>query len=285
MFEELDSDDLYAELIMLRANDTRAFILVEGSTDCAVLDRFVNQQEFITVPTQGKVRAHGALERVHSRGELAQIYAILDRDWVGLLDDGLDHDAVVYTDFYDLDACIFFAAGVYESLAANFCTNAEFRFGRPGCKHEDIASSCLELALPVGMLRFISHRDGLGLNLRDFPLSKAATRAGMDLPKLIQLACQRAGKDPADHPHLLGRLRQELGDVVHASQYCSGHDLAKAFALISKRKWASKAGHDIIERSARAAFGYDAFTQSAIFTACGHWCTDDGTGVWSPRAS
>lgn len=282
MFDELDADDLYAELIMLRSNDTRAFILVEGPTDCAVFDRFVNSEHFTTVPAHGKTRARGAIERSDAGRQLASVYAILDRDWVGFLDDGMNHPAVVYTDFYDLDACIFFALGVYEALAAGFCTDLSFRHGTPGCRHEDISSACVELALPLGVLRYISHRDGLGLNLRDFPLNQVIKRLadGVDLTELVELACKRAKKDPAHYTGLVPVLQQELARTAHPEQYCSGHDLAKAFSLIAQRRWASKAGHDVIERSARAAFPRELFEQSSLFRDSERWTADTGASAW-----
>lgn len=283
MFDDLDADDLYAELIMLRANDARAFILVEGSADCAVFDRFINAEHFTTVPALGKVRAMGAIERVQDGAQLAAIYAILDRDWVGLLDNGMNHHSVIYTDFYDLDACIFFSPHVYEALAASFCTDLSFRHGTAGCTQDDINAACVCLALPIGLLRYISHRDGLALNLRDFPLAEVARNSArsVDLAALVTLACKRAGKEPEDHPGLLPLLQAELERVTEKERYCSGHDLAKAFSLVAKRRWASKAGHDIIERSARAALGRDAFERTSIYRDCARWTGSDGEAVWN----
>lgn len=282
MFDDLDADDLYAELIMLRANDARAFILVEGSADCAVFDRFINTERFTTVPALGKKRAMGAIDRVHDSNQLTAIYAILDRDWVGLLDDGLDHHAVIYTEFYDLDACIFFAPHVYEALAASFCTDLSFRHGAVGCTKDDINAACVHLALPIGVLRYISQRDALALNLRDFPLTAVMNSAGLiDLAALVTLACKRAGKEPEDHPGLLSLLQEELARITEKESYCSGHDLAKAFSLVAKKRWAAKAGHDIIERSARAALGRDAFEQSSIYRDCTRWANSEGTAVWA----
>ncbi|MGW4049512.1 hypothetical protein ACWENA_01650 [Streptomyces sp. NPDC004779] len=273
MLDQLDGDTLYAELIMLRTNDARAFILVEGPSDSAVLDRFIDTDRFTTIPALGKERALDALAITHSSARLTGVYAILDQDWVNILEDPLDHDTVVYTDFYDLDACIFFTVGVYEAIAASHCTDLSFKHGTPGCTHQDIADACVDLALPVGMLRYLSRRDGLGLNLRDFPLGQV-TRNGadaVDLTQLVTLACQRARKDPADHTALPDLLRQEIAQVGDAARYCSGHDLAKAFSLLAKRQWASNAGHDTIERAARAAYPHDAFRVTRIGQSYTHW--------------
>ena len=267
---------------MQRANDARSFILVEGPTDCAVLDRFVNSDHFVTVPALGKVRALGAIEQIHGGDRITAVYAILDRDWVGLLDDGVDYQTVVYTDFYDLDACIFFAPEVYEALAASFCTDMSFKHGAAGCRQEDITAACLRLALPIGLLRYISQRDGLGLNLRDFPLSAVVGGAGeeVDIAGLIMIACKRAGTEPADHPALASLLEAELARTRDGERYCSGHDLAKAFALVARRRWASNVGHDVIERSARAVLSHDAFTRTNIFRDSGRWAAAAVAPVW-----
>ncbi|WP_042407528.1 hypothetical protein [Streptacidiphilus carbonis] len=281
MFDDLDGDDLYAELIMLRSNDLRAFIVLEGPTDCHVLDEFVNDEHFTTVPALGKDRALGAIARL-DEGTVLDVFALLDRDWVGILEEGVKRSEVAYTDFYDMDACIFFTPGVYEKLAATFCTDHTFKRGAPGCSHHDISTACVDLALAVGVLRFISSREGLGLALRKFPLDQVANvhNGSIDLGKLITIACRKADKNPDDYPSLLDTLQRELAAIKEPRRYCSGHDLAKAFHLVAKRRWATKIGADVIERSARAAYGRDHFEQGGIYRSTNHWTTISGETAW-----
>ncbi|WP_157032486.1 hypothetical protein [Kitasatospora cheerisanensis] len=282
MLEEIGPDELYADLIMTRSNDLRGFIIVEGRGDCAVLDRFIDHDHFATVPAHSKTTALGAVSRVHKNPTLTAIYAALDRDWVGTLEEGLDHPGVTYTDYYDLDACIFFAPFVYEDLAASFCTNLSFKHGTPGCGQQEIFKACVDLAFPVGMLRFISHRDGLGLGLRDFPLPAVinVTRGTVDLAKLIEIACKRAEKDPADFPGLQDLLEREISTASDREQYCSGHDLAKAFAAVAKKRWASNAAADMVERTARVALGREAFETTSVFRRTRHWRAESGATPW-----
>ncbi|MFF9542703.1 hypothetical protein ACF1B4_03830 [Streptomyces albidoflavus] len=282
MFDILDGDDLHAELIMLRSNDSRAFLILEGPTDCHVLDEFINDEHFTTVPALGKERALGAIARLDEGVLLGSVFALLDRDWVGILEEGVNRSEVAYTDFYDMDACIFFTPGVYEKLAATFCTDNTFKRGEPGCSHSDISTACVDLVFAVGVLRFISSRDGLGLALRKFPLEQVASvRDGsVDLSKLIEIACKRAERDPEDYPDLLESLRRELAGIEEPHRYCSGHDLAKAFHLIAKRRWATKVGADVIERTARAAYGREHFERSGIYRSTSHWETSSGETAW-----
>ncbi|WP_159042471.1 hypothetical protein [Streptomyces sp. IGB124] len=261
MFDLLTSDELYAEMVMRRTNDDRTFLVVEGVADLAVFDRFVDRNRCQILAAHGKSRAFDAIKKASENSFLGAL-AILDRDWVGLLPHEAPFDRISYTDDYDLDACVFYSESVCESVASAFADLSVYEIGKNGCREIDIHNRCQDLAFPIGLLRFISARDSLALSLRDFPIAAAIDRSTLriDVPKMIKIALGKSdGSCPLTEDEILQIYLTEADKVQHPRRYCSGHDLAKAFAYLLKVEWgaASNVGADIVERSSRAAMSYE----------------------------
>lgn len=286
MIDDLSVESFYVELRMMRAGgDDRAFLIVEGHTDCAVLDDHIDDGHCVSVPAHGKDRAISAIAEVE-RNDDKGIFALLDKDWGDLLDSDpkLPDALVVYTDRYDLDACIFFSDRMVVRQVASFCSE-QFRIGN-GWEEQALVDACVELALPVGMLRFISERDGVGLALRDFPLD-AIVFGGypyeVDMEKLIDISMKRGRKSVESAP-ILAELTSIMARLSNRPRFCSGHDLFKALALILRRKWGGKVGAQQLEQSARAAMGHERFSVLFLYERIRLIAERAGYRVWRATA-
>ncbi|MFD0226070.1 hypothetical protein ACWGPD_00690 [Streptomyces hirsutus] len=280
MLDELTGDDLYAELIMLRTNDKRYFIVVEGVADVAVFDRFMDLGHCVPIPAHGKENAHTCLTRVIS-DHFPGVFAILDKDWLGLLPNNLEDDRIVHTDHYDLDACIFFSGDIYAGIAGSFCAGNGFRNGSPGCTTDDLQRACVDMAFPLGVLRYISSRDELGLKLDKFPLAEALNvDLSVDLDSLVSISIARTKGASASKCSLMEDLNREMAAIRDRSRYCSGHDLAKAFSILLKVSWRGKIGADVVERSARAALSATELQKWAIYSRAKKWVSGSAKNVW-----
>lgn len=280
MLDELSGDDLYAELIMLRTNDSRLFIVVEGAADVAVFDRFVDLDHCVPIASHGKNNARNCLTKVISDSFFG-VFAILDKDWLGLLPGELEDDRIVYTDYYDLDACIFFSGDIYAGIAGSFCAGNSFRIGLPGCTTDDLQRACVDMAFPLGVLRYLSARGSYGINLDKFPLTEAL-RADLtvDLDSLVSIAIARTkGGIESKHP-IKERLIQGMSTVDEKARYCSGHDLAKAFSILLKKHWKGKIGAEIVERSARSALSSTELQKWTMYSHAKNWTAGGSKRVW-----
>ncbi|MEV7977013.1 hypothetical protein [Streptomyces sp. NPDC086519] len=272
---------MYAELIMLRTNDRRHFIVVEGPADVAVFDRFTNLDLCLPIPAYGKDSAHACMYRV-IEDDFRGVFAILDRDWLELIPGDLQDPRIVHTDRYDLDACIFFADSVYEGIASSFCAGSGFRVGVPGCTEQDILQTCVALSFPIGVLRYISERDGLGLNLRKFPLGEAVKEGDLlvDLNALIDLCLARTKDGSHSKEDLKEVLTRELGEISIPARYCTGHDLAKAFSILVKFRWKVRIGADVVERTARSSLSEERFRDFSIYSEAAGWFEGKTEVIW-----
>ncbi|MFH9585411.1 hypothetical protein ACH4LS_09790 [Streptomyces luteogriseus] len=272
---------MYAELIMLRTNDARHFIVVEGPADVAVFDRFTNIDSCLPVPAYGKDSAHACMYRV-IEDDFGGVFAILDRDWLELIPGDLQDPRIVHTDQYDLDACIFFADKVYEGIASSYCAGSGFRVGASDCTEQDLRKVCVALAFPIGVLRYISDRDGLGLNLRNFPLGEVVKRdqLAVDLDSLIDLCLARTRNATNSKDLLKENLTREFREIVTPARYCSGHDLAKAFSILLKYRWNVRVGADVVERSARSSLSEERFRDFSIYSEAARWFEGKTEVIW-----
>ncbi|MCE7079001.1 hypothetical protein [Streptomyces sp. ST2-7A] len=288
MIDDLAVESFYVELLMMRTGgDDRAFLIVEGHTDCAVLDDHIDNQHCVSVPAHGKERAAAAIVEVDRNGDEG-IFAVLDKDWVNLLDSHpkLPESLVAYTDHYDLDASVFFSDRMVSRQAASFCSD-KFRLGDAGCSEAEVVQVCVELALPIGILRFISERNGTGLALRNFPLD-AVVSGGfpyrVDGEKLVKIASDKAGKI-VDVSQFVAELNEVSKCLKNRMRYCSGHDLFKALAIVLKRRWGGKVGAHQLEQAARAAMGRDRISVLFFFERMRLIAERAGYRVWKTKAS
>ncbi|MFI0222965.1 hypothetical protein [Streptomyces lydicus] len=286
MIGDLEMESFYVELRMMRTGgDDRAFLVVEGPTDCAALDEYIDSDHCISIPALGKDRAISAISTIIENSDRG-MFAILDKDWIELLESEprLSDNFVAYTDHYDLDACLFYSDRMIVRQAASFCSD-KFRLGESACSEEDLMRSCIQLALPVGALRYLSERDGTGLALRDFPMGATITGPypyEIDRTKLVAIAAAKAGKSGNLEP-LTRELESTISSLVNHKRYCSGHDLFKAFALLLKRRWGGRVSAQQLEQSARAAMSHERITSFLFYERVQLISKRAGYRVWKPH--
>ncbi|MEU4355864.1 hypothetical protein [Streptomyces virginiae] len=280
MFTELTGEDLYAEIIMQRTNDRRNFLIVEGDGDISIFDRFLEAELFVAIPASGKKSAREALTLAFEDG-FPGVYSVLDRDWKDLIPGEIDDWRIVYTDQYDLDMCVFFS-GAYSAVASGYCVRGGYRAAGEGCAEKDIQKICLDMAFPVGVLRFVSERDGFQLRLRDFPLHEVVDPGGLfvDLSALVSVALNRSKRCQVPASEILAALTEEMEQIGDQARYCSGHDVARAFAILMRKRWSTVMSVDHVEKAARTAVHWGRFKNFSVYADCALWFDGDATQVW-----
>ncbi|MFB7510857.1 hypothetical protein, partial [Streptomyces broussonetiae] len=193
MLDLLTADDVLSHVMMLAATNELLYVLVEGSSDCGVIDPHINAETCETLPGGGKSVVMGAVELAREEG-FNRLAVAVDLDWADLLYPRTSHDDVFYTDYYDIDATVFFREQNVVRIASNFADRSQLRahVAKSDCRtlHEMVT----QIAYPIGVLRFISERERLQLHLREFPISVVLNSAGsgIDFNRMIELAIKRS---------------------------------------------------------------------------------------------
>jgi hypothetical protein len=285
MQQWMTGEDLANEICMLRAAaDYRAFLILEGTTDCQALDPHVDEVAAATFPAFGKRNAEDAIVALDSRG-IDDVLAVLDRDWVEILDSPLPSDNVVYTDYYDLDATILFSGSVVDRVLSAL-SDRERRESHLSGLQCDAETLVVDLAGPVGVLRLVSTREGHEIRCEGFPMQDVinAARDGVDLQRLCSIAIARSRQPRIGATSLQGDLEAQLAQETDLHTYCCGHELASALAVLVSH-WGGSASRSFVERVARAAFGAADLATTSLFVAIALWAEQRSTSVWSQASN
>ena len=278
----MTGDDLFAEILMLRTADSRAIMLLEGASDCQVLDTHVEPDTAITLPGYSKTAVERAIELIDASA-VPRVLAVLDLDWVGILSGPSESANVVYTDYYDLDATVFLTGDVLVRVIAA-TTDRE----RVGAYVEStglpLKETVIRMAAKIGLGRYVSCRDQLKIPFRDFPTHAAIAQADddVDLGRMTTIAVGRAAEPAIQQHEFLRRVRAALGTSPDLSRYCSGHDIAAALAhLVRRRLGGGSLSRKTMEQFGRAALSCETLRQTALYTNVAAWAQAANTQVWS----
>ncbi|WP_310725091.1 hypothetical protein [Streptomyces sp. N2A] len=276
----MTADDVLSHVMMLADTNDLLYLLVEGDTDCSVIDPHIDVTLCDTLPSGGKTVVLGAVRMAREEG-FDRLAAVIDLDWAEILYPKTQDDDVFYTDHYDIDATVFFREHNALRVAGSFSNRARLRSHVANCGYANLHELVTRLAFPVGLLRFTSEKRRLQLNLRDFPISVVLNDEGngIDLDRLIDLSLRRSGRDSACKEEVARLYAEAKEEVTDVQRYCSGHDLLAALATVLHRKFGSKASIDSISRAVRGAFSCSDVKESALFSSISKWGTSRGKEV------
>ena len=189
---------------------------------------------------------------------------------------------VVYTEDYDLDATMLFAGTVLNRVVSAH-SNRDQRNAHLSAVGRTPSALVIELAGTVGLLRFASERDRLGLNCGGFPLHQTldTSHAGIDVRQLSLIAVRRSPHATVVEATVATIVQGEKQQATDLRKYCNGHDTAAALSALVKR-WGGSASRTVIEQATRSAFSCDDLKSTRFYRDVLAWCAAVGTTpIWS----
>lgn len=217
------------------------------------------------------------------RENVTRVRLIVDADFdrqLGL-DAGLPSNLIL-TEFYDLDADIYFnCPEILVSMLANHCDRTKLR----SYLHQrgtTAAAIIIDLAGSIGMLRYRSIRDNLQLRMRDFPTTGLISEyeaSGSAAIEIIKMAKARSiqndlALDPED-------LSNDLKRVSDLRFYCNGHDIVAVLASLVRKRWGGQAGATALAGTLRSAVSCACWQRTRAFDAISLWSLDLDVAVWT----
>ncbi|WP_326722024.1 DUF4435 domain-containing protein [Streptomyces sp. NBC_00243] len=276
----LTGSDIYSHILILRGSSARksSYIIVEGDDDCGLIDPHVDSTNCETIPSGGKAAVSEAVGIARSQG-LHEVAAVLDMDWVDILYPRSTIPSVFYTDSYDIDAMAFSRAQNIEGFISNFCNKEKVAAYRSLLGQKKIDDVVIEIAAPIGVLRYLSEKNSWGLSLRDFPVHAVldSDARSTDINQLIIVAMGRSKGASISAQQVENALRIEIARVQNLFRYCSGHDLLAALAAVCRKKLGGKVNQKVVGAALRTAFSCRDANSSQLFNTLGSW--GDSLGV------
>lgn len=278
MRELLTADDLFSHLLILRGVSDKKFILVEGDDDCGLIDPHLNEDVCETLPSGGKTVVLGAAELAEEQG-MDGVGVVLDLDWADLLYPRIIKPYIFYTDSYDIDAT---AYAVDQNVAAFIINQADrdkLRNLVPKDSARALSGVAKEVALSVGVIRFLSEKSRWELKTREFPTHLAIMDdIEVDVEKIVEVALQRSPNAFVAKEDVLAEFRKHAPLISDRFRYCSGHDLLSAVAALL-RKVGGQVSSKSVGVALRSAFGCYSAAQSDLFKSINAWGVSQGCAV------
>ena len=281
MLGYLDKDDLFVYLRMLRATDSRLFLVVEGESDLRTLEAHINSEVCGVIPGYGKRSVVEALGRLEPVDEKA--VGLVDRDFDYLVDELVPAN-IVTTYYYDREADLLLKCKLLANyIGPLYCRNQQTSlsvFSHPS----SVMKVVIDTAAIVGRVRWSAIRDRLDLNLSKFPIGAVMRRPRRVIPSdVIGLAIHRTQNCKLKVQDV--QESYQMAVPIDKKRLCNGHDLVSALA-VSSRWWASnKVGRKEIDNFLKTAVRCDILSLLPWFKELGNWADRRGLMLWKCNAS
>lgn len=247
------------------------FLLVEGGEDARVYGEFIAASACKIVVAHGKGNVLGALKELRKLDPRVAL-GIIDADFM-FLEGNLPSDPdVVATDLHDLETMLL-ASKALERLLREYGED-------PTADTREVAhtvrATILELGLPIGLLRWLSHREGYGWLFEDMDFNKFVNDKILAISpdKLMAEIQTRSGKGalPADIASRQEALASRKEDSWHI---CCGHDLVMLLGMGLRRVWGknndAEVSRERVEQSLRLAYRRDDFEATRLYAQLRAW--------------
>lgn len=223
MQEFITARDVANTVSLLRDTFHGTIILVEAPSDGRVLDKFRESNDLCrVVQAHGKDNGREALRLLRQRGHGYRLLLFLDADFWHLTGTVPDDRDIVVTDFHDIEMDMA-ASGAFEVVMSELADpDKRVAFeAQCGC---DTRAALAKVASKVGILRYASARDGLGVRFNATRIADyvAVELCELDLERYVQDLVENSPAVTAEELlRAAARVRLADGDLLQVTQ---GHD-------------------------------------------------------------
>jgi hypothetical protein len=271
LFPEVDNEVVVSEVLMLRAENDKTILVLEGSSDGKLLWEFVDHDHCNVVIAEGKENALAAMTVVRVEGT-GGVVCIVDRDYDDFLQIDNACDDVIVTEFHDMEQVVLHSNALSKLLREMGSKPKLDNIAATGRNPLDIV---VEAAYPLGLLRYISLRDNLNLKFEGLSFRAFDRRT-------IQAQDAHLCRDVKNHSRsaiecndLLLRLHGAKSNDHDKRMMCCGHDLmvllGKGLLCLFGNQGAQSVEKVEIESRMRLAFSWEDFRSTTVYLDLKKW--------------
>lgn len=277
----LTGDDIFAHILLLRGVESKVYLVTEGPTDCALFDPHVKDELCSTIAGNGKNSVLRALSIVEEKG-IRDVAGIVDRDLEALFTGTSTAANIFHTDLYDMEAVAVLKADVLTRLMSAYCDRDQVN-AFAVTTGRTVRQAMVEVAFVISFVRYVSVRDGLGLNLRGFPISSCLTEdSRVDVDRFAHICCARSKYSSAVEDDVLSILASaRVPEGAQLESLCCGHDLLAALCAIGQRHLGLTGSADQLHRGLRAALDCVNFLSTQIAEDLTNWGRARSLDIWN----
>ena len=273
MKEFQSGEDVFNEVGMLRTVFPGTVLLLEGSSDCSVIDNFIDADKCKSIPANGKPNVIDAVG-LASKYSIKGVLGIVDADFDRAANRPMPAGDICVTDCHDLEVTIL-STGVFSRLARQYCDPQKLSRLLVATKHNSLLDAVLECAATVGYLRWVS-LDGIELNFQVLDFGSIVDRSDLRIlaSDLINQVVSNSRNARASKGDLSAKLAKKSTGRHDLKQIACGHDVAEVMSIalrIVGRCKPEVAEARNVERMWRAAFAASDFIQTKLYAAIKAW--------------
>jgi hypothetical protein len=264
--------DIANDARMTRTLHPGAILIVEGTTDSRVYERFIKTSKCKLIPANGKDNAIGALSILEISG-FKRILTIVDADFWRL--DGINPKTsnLLLTDTHDLETIII-SSDAFDKVLNEFgSVNEMKKLGKP------IRDMLLESGIIIGFLRWLSSpsKDNLSLNFKKLSFEKFLDQNTLrvDIDNLIKEVKIKSNNSTLDEKAIKQKIIMLMKTGYDPWQVCSGHDLVRilsfGFLNIFGNHRGKKITPEIVDGILRISYEYSHFCLTNLYKSIEDW--------------
>jgi Protein of unknown function (DUF4435) len=218
---------------MLRTQDKRAFLVVEGWTDEIFFERFVDAGACAIMVAYGRENAIEAFGELH-KSRFAGALVVVDADFDVLAGRVPLPLGLLFTDTHDVETMLV-ASPAFDKILREI--GQEEKVESFLAKHGDLRSRLLESARPIGSLLWVSLRERVGLRFEELRYGKFIDDKTLivDPRKMLKAVLDHAGRHDLKAEDL-ALFVEEIVAIEHDPWHlCSGHHLTEILAIALRK--------------------------------------------------
>ena len=283
MREYLTADDICNQMSMMRTVHDGTFLIVEGITDKRLYGKFTDDSQVKIVIAHSKENVRNSTNTMFNRRGDGGVLGIMDAD-LDRLRRKTPSEPLFHSDYRDMEMMVIHS-GALDDLLVEYGDDEHLQtfVERIGPVRDAIVNS----SYPIGLLMYISQRDGLNLKFRDLDFNTFINprTLGLDARKMVSEVISNSENSRASEKDLLVRLNEEARDLDDVWKAARGHDTVKILLIGLKRIFGSFNSKGLNEGSLggalRLAFTDSDFQKTDVFTRTAGWAEAHGLKLWS----
>jgi hypothetical protein len=285
MRQYLTSSDISNTVSMMRTGFDGTILVVEGITDSRLYSKFTDRKDVRLVIAHSKDKVRTSVTLLYDKRGDDKVIGIIDSDL-----DRLKHKRprgpVFMTDCRDAESMMLISDALDDVLAEYGDPDKLAQFEN---KFGDIRERIMEGAYPIGLLMYVSERNGLGLSFKslDFGTFIDERDLGCNIEAMIRETIANTNSERTSAKHTSRLLSAELEKGYDMKEVCRGHDLVKVLLIGLRDNFGGSNSKHLREGelggALRLAYDDDVFTKTQLYKDTKEWCDDVGTPLWNIR--
>jgi hypothetical protein len=262
---------LAAELIMMRAADSRTFLVVEGSTDRKLFASFVDEAECEVFWSGCRDYSLEALTITRSLNMLG-ILCVVDRDYDDFINRPLHDPDVIVTQDHDIEITMIKSTALDKLMRELGSESKIAKLAAGGRTPRDIV---LDAAHPYGMLRLYSLERGLSFRFEDLRFRSIDQYFSAPHEAVARELVDHSNMQGHDHCAMVDHMAKWSTTAHDRWQMCCGHDLTALIGRGLRSLFGTQRNTNVqpeeIESRLRLAFGAEEFVETALYDQIKDW--------------